>query len=643
MRTTLKRGIGRVAVGNGNGQAVLPPGALSPVTRYRQPERKRGAVRRVGLILFILLALVVAVLAGVAGGAYLYTDEGAHALAPRSEQTKRALKHLNLPEVGKPANALVIGYDHRPEDGNSPSRSDTVMLIRADPNSNTISLMSFPRDLIVNGRCPDGRTYTGRINEAYSYCGPAGTLETVKSLTGLPFHYLITVNFQGFRQIVDKLGGVWMDVDRRYVNLQGGDYATINLWPGYQKLKGWQALDFVRYRHTDSDLFRLARQQLFVKAVKQAVNHNWKNPNTVSKLFKVMTNNVEVGQKKGEISGGTLLSYAFFAYGLPAGNFTQVKIGGLTGTNELHADQSYIDAAVQEFVHPDADAPEKATDQVLPGQLKKKKKTAPSPKDVSLVVLNGNGQPGAAANTSFLLSQKGYRVIQPPEGFQANAPGRWARAFRTQIFYQGKAKAELAARAVSALFNSADVKRLPRNPELQTLANGAMITVVVGQTFSGNLTPTPVDRTPAKQQPNVRSAKSEVLPAVRRAEGWKVGFTLQIPTVIERSSVLDSEVPYRVYKVDDDTKAVRFTFRKSGNEYWGIQETDWDDAPALEDKNFSAVIKGRQYDLYYSGSHLHMVVLRAGGASYWVVNTLLDSLSNETMLAIAKGLRPMHK
>jgi hypothetical protein len=55
------------------------------------------------------------------------------------------------------------------------------------------------------------------------------------------------------------------------------------------------------------------------------------------------------------------------------------------------------------------------------------------------------------------------------------------------------------------------------------------------------------------------------------------------------------------------------------------------------------VIQGRQYDLYFNGPHLHMVVLRAGGASYWVVNTLLDSMSNETMLAIAKGLRPLHK
>ena len=642
MRTTLKRGIGRVAVVNGHGRAVLPPGALSPVTRYRWPERKRGLLRTVGTILFVLVALSTAVALGIGGGTYLWALESVNALTPEG-QVKVAAKHLDLVLPNKPTNALVIGYDHRPEDGNAPSRSDTVMLLRADPQAKTISMLSFPRDLIVNGRCPNGTTFTGRINSAYAFCGPAGTLETVRSVTGLRIHYLIAVNFEGFRKTVDKLGGVLLDVDQRYLNLEGGDYATINLWPGYQRLKGWQALDFVRYRHTDSDLFRVARQQQFVKGVKQAVNATWK-PGAITKVVAAMRDNMQVGDASGKAPPlDRLASYGLLAYGLPSGNFFQVKIGGLVGTNELSTDPANIETAVQEFLQPDVNAPEKATEQALPGRRKKRQKSAPSPKNVPLVVLNGNGQPGAAANTSFLLAQKGYRVIQPPEGFQANAPGRWSRTFRTQIFYQGKTKAKLAADAVSGLFNSSDVRALPRNEELRILANGAMITVVVGVGFNGKLTPTPVDRTPPKQPAYVRSAKSEVLPAVRRAAAWKVGFPLQIPTVIERSSVLDNDVPFRVYKVDDDKKTVRFTFRSGANDYWGIQQTDWDDAPALEDKNFSEVIKGRQYDLYYSGPNLHMVVLRAGGATYWVVNTLLDRLSNETMLEIAKGLRPMSK
>jgi LCP family protein required for cell wall assembly len=643
MRTTLKRGIGRVAVVNGDGRAVLPPGVLSPVQRYRQPERVRSRWRVVGRVLFVVFALCVATVVGIAGGTYLWAAESVAALNPEG-QVKLAAKQLDLPPVDKlaPVNALVIGYDHRPEDGNSPSRSDTVMLLRADPQGKSISMLSFPRDLIVEVRCPDGGASLGRINSAYAFCGPQGTLETVRNLTNVPIHYLIAVNFEGFRQTVDRLGGVWLDVDRRYYNPRGGVYSTINLWPGYQRLKGSRALDFVRYRHTDSDLFRLARQQSFVKALKQAVNTSYK-PRSIPKIVGAMRNNVQIGQAGGKGTDlKTLKSYGLFAYGLPSGNFVQVKIGGLTGTNELTTDPSNIQAAVAEFQNPDTEAPEKATAQVLHRRVRKKT-GAPSPKNTSVVVLNGNGVAGSAANTSYLLSQKGYAVKSPPEGFQANAPGQLARAFRTQIFF-GKARgARLAAVTMVGLFNSADAKPIPAgNTGLLTLSNGAMLTVVVGKNFTGRLTPTAPDRTPVRQPPNVRPGKDETLSAVRAAVAWKLGFPLQIPTVIERSSVIDSEVPYRPYKIGK-SKAVRFTFRMGSNEYWGIEETNWTGAPVLDGSNFSQAIKGRQYDLYYSGPNLHMVVLRAGGATYWVVNTLLDSLSNETMLEIAKGLRPLRK
>ena len=82
-------------------------------------------------------------------------------------------------------------------------------------------------------------------------------------------------------------------------------------------------------------------------------------------------------------------------------------------------------------------------------------------------------------------------------------------------------------------------------------------------------------------------------------------------------------------------------FRTGAGEYWGIQETDMPNPPILADKSFQRALKGREFQLYYTGSHLHMVVLRVHDTSYWVVNTLLDSLSNETMLAIAKGLKPL--
>ena len=80
--------------------------------------------------------------------------------------------------------------------------------------------------MTVDVHCPSGAQYRGKINSAYAECGPEGTLQTVKALTGLPINYLMTVNFRGFRQIVDRLGGVWMDVDRRYYNDDAAPAAT---------------------------------------------------------------------------------------------------------------------------------------------------------------------------------------------------------------------------------------------------------------------------------------------------------------------------------------------------------------------------------------------------------------------------------
>ena len=259
---------------------------------------------------------------GVAGGVYLSFHERVGEIAANTPAVKRAAQKLAVPLPGQPAVALVIGYDHRISDGEgAPSRSDTMMLVRADPDTDSISLLSFPRDMRVEIRCPGVTPFFGRINSAYQECGPQGSLQTVKALTGLEVNYLITVNFRGFRQIVDKLGGAWIDVDRRYFNDRGGPtgYATINLKPGYQQLTGRRALDYVRYRHTDSDLYRVARQQQFVRAFKSQVKESFA-PIAMLKVVNTITKNVEVAQGGGsDVSGRTVLSYALFAYGCRVG------------------------------------------------------------------------------------------------------------------------------------------------------------------------------------------------------------------------------------------------------------------------------------------------------------------------------------
>jgi LCP family protein required for cell wall assembly len=642
MRTTLKRGIGRGHSGNGYGKIQLPPSPTGPVTIYRQPEPPKRSRRSVVLSVAGWAAIVLGVcVTGVIGGAYLYLHETVAAIAPHSLDVKATARKLDLPVAGEPATALVIGYDRRSTDPKGmPSRSDTLMLIRADPSKQTISLLSFPRDLRAEIICPGKATYVTKINAAYADCGSRGTLETVRKLTGTPINYLITVNFRGFTQVVDKLGGMWLDVDRRYYNTHSGPtgYATINLQPGYQLLNGYQALDFVRFRHTDSDLYRNARQQSFVRAFKDQLRSSF-SLTKLPKVIKALTSNIEVGQGGGnDVSAKTVLSYAVLAYSLPPGHVFQSRIEGLEGSSDLTTSSANIAAAVRDWANPDVQSPKKATAVALGEKLKTK---APLTRETSVTVLNGNGVTGSASNASYLLSQRGYPVLTPPNGIPANAPS--FKYFRTTVYFDPRQKgAKEAAAKVAGLFGSADV--IKTTPGIRALANDAMLTAVVGQTFHGTLAAAPVDQTPKREPANVIPGTSASLELLKQRQP-KVDFPLMVPTVIERSSWIDRERPVRLYRFTDtgNTKTVRLTYRMGSNDYWGVQESNWDGAPVLGSRNFSRSIRGRRYELFYNGPHLHMVVLKQKGASYWVVNTLLDRLSNETMLAIAKGLRPVSR
>ena len=638
MRTTLKRGLGRGAAVNGNGRAVFPPGVPTAVTRYRQPPRRRAGLYFAAKIVGGALATLLMLAASLVGGIYLFFHESIADVQARTPEIKLAQRQLDVaPPPERPAIALVIGYDRRPEEHGLPARSDTVMLLRADPETETISMLSFPRDLQVEVRCPGG-SFVGRINSAFAECQDQGTLATVRALTGLPVNYLIKVNFRGFREVVDRLGGVWMDVDRRYFNDNDGrtygTYETIDLRPGYQKLNGWDALDFVRYRHTDSDVHRLARQQAFVRAVKERVAERFA-PTTLPRLVGAVTSNVEVGQGGGQdIPPKTVLGYAFFAYKLPGGHLFQVRIEDVQDIGgPLVASTSSIQQAVHEFVNPDVEAPKKATAAALG---RKFRPSGPRPREVSVTVLNGNGVPGAAANAAEQLRARGYQIRVPPSGAPGNAPS-WDYE-RTKVYFDpAQARSRAAARRLADVFGAADVERMPR--VITRRSNAAMVVVTVGATFRGSLEGAEVDRTPPRQPPAVYHNPSATAPLLRR-ERRKLPFRLQVPTLLERTSSLDDEMGIRRYKIEDHA-TLRLTFQTAANEYWGIQQTDWDDAPVLAGRSVRQVIRGRTYDLYYAGSDLHMVVLRSGGATYWVVNTLLNSLSNETMLAIARGLRPL--
>jgi LCP family protein required for cell wall assembly len=173
---------------------------------------------------------------------------------------------LKKPEDGEPQTLMLIGSDRRVDDG-TPPRSDTIMLVRLDPDAKATTVMSIPRDLLVGGQ---------KINAAYERDRERGTVRAVQRLLSTPerpfeIHHVITADFTGFRETIDDLGCVYVDVDRDYFNDQGGPggYAVIDIDPGYQKLCGKDALAYVRYRHGDDDVVRGTRQQEFLRQLRR--------------------------------------------------------------------------------------------------------------------------------------------------------------------------------------------------------------------------------------------------------------------------------------------------------------------------------------------------------------------------------------
>src|SRR5215469_5308598 len=220
--------------------------------------------------------LIVAVsAAATATSVLLYLDSIAHALSHNNVLNNKLKRALAEVEPGAPENILILGSDKRAgaEFEGEVGRSDTTILLRLDPEDETISIMSIPRDLKVE--IPGYGI--GKFNEAYSIGGPSLTLQLVKELTGLRINHVVNVDFLGFVRAVDAIGCVYTDVDRRYYHSNVGvppaeQYSEINIQPGYQKLCGKKALEYVRYRHTDTDIVRSARQQAFLSDARQRIS-----------------------------------------------------------------------------------------------------------------------------------------------------------------------------------------------------------------------------------------------------------------------------------------------------------------------------------------------------------------------------------
>lgn len=151
---------------------------------------------------------------------------------------------------------LLLGVDQR---ANEPSRADTIILALVDSNGPTLNLLSLPRDTYV--RIP-GRGQQ-KLAHAHAYGGPELAAETVSDFLGVPVTKYVEVNFKGFEQVIDTLGGVDYTVEKRMYYPP----ENIDLQPGPQHLNGAQALAYVRFRSDAAgDLGRIERQQKFLLA-----------------------------------------------------------------------------------------------------------------------------------------------------------------------------------------------------------------------------------------------------------------------------------------------------------------------------------------------------------------------------------------
>ncbi len=332
-----------------------------------------------------------------------------------------ALK-VDAPDPGKPQTIMALGTDGRlGADAGSGQRSDTILLARLDPDNRSITMTSIPRDLVVE--IPGHGT--DKINAAYSYGGAGLTLDTVKQLLSTPdqpfrIHHVVEVNFVGFRDLVDFLGCTYVDIDSDYFNDISGPlgYATIYIDPGYQQLCGQDALVYVRYRHTDSDFQRAARQQDFLRQMlRQPTVKNQLTFSNRRELAKLAGRFVRTDRSLSE-STKELLTLLKLGLGVASKPIQQVPfgLGRLEYTSDfgsLIASDTAIRATVGRFLNP-SDTP----------RANKKKRTPKVPPGV--VNLEG----AAAANAATLPRKAGIRVFYPRLGHEGAIHVDPPRAYR---------------------------------------------------------------------------------------------------------------------------------------------------------------------------------------------------------------------
>jgi LCP family protein required for cell wall assembly len=287
-------GRGSVPPPNGPGRGPVPP--QHPGPPYRRRIRPRWG--RIALVGFVALLL----LAGLgAGGGYLYY----RSLDSGLQRTDAFSKIVgNRPAAVAPGaqNILLLGSDSRdPENKAKPGqwRTDTMILMHLDANRQKAYLISIPRDLDVyipkSPTNPDFGDTNAKINSAFAWGGVPLTVQTIEGFSGVRIDHVVLVDFGGFQQVTDALGGVDLNIEQDVTSIHPPNR---QFKKGMNHLDGAQALDYVRqrYQFPEGDFARMRHQQQFMKALldKATSSGTLSNPLKLNAFLSSVTNAMTV-------------------------------------------------------------------------------------------------------------------------------------------------------------------------------------------------------------------------------------------------------------------------------------------------------------------------------------------------------------
>ncbi|WP_239075248.1 LCP family protein [Planosporangium flavigriseum] len=280
---------------------VLPQGPGRPPQGPGGGPYERRVRPRWGRIAFVLMLALLLVAGLGAGGAYLYYRNLDSGLQRTDAFSKVAGKR---PDAAVPGaqNILLLGSDSRDPDNKAKPgqwRTDTMILMHVDANHQKAYLISIPRDLYVyiptSPTNPEFGDTNEKINAAFAWGGVPLTVQTIEGFSGVHIDHVVLVDFGGFQQVTDALGGVDMNIEQDITSIHAPHR---QFKKGLQHLNGAEALDYVRqrYQFVEGDFARMRHQQQFIKALldKATSSGTLSNPLKLHSFLSAVTNAMTV-------------------------------------------------------------------------------------------------------------------------------------------------------------------------------------------------------------------------------------------------------------------------------------------------------------------------------------------------------------